>query len=151
MVWIPGDEFYMAKWFHRLSMRPTLILQPRHIAKKKTLFVAQRFNWIQARGADGRDHATHQGHSSEYKGGDNEHSGINEQPDIAGLRMLSHSTIQSECSHEMSDEIRQRDPQHSADKTDCQCLRQKVEEDVTLSRTEGLFQADLASALRHRH
>src|ERR1035438_4174563 len=61
--------------------------------QKKTLFVAQGFNWIQARGADGRDHATHQGHSSEYKGGDNEHSGINEQPDIAGLRMLSHSTI----------------------------------------------------------
>lgn len=71
--------------------------KPQAVAKR-ILFVAQCFDWVHSRGAEGRYHAANQGYTRKDERGDKEGSRIKKQLNIAGFRMFRHSAIQGESS-----------------------------------------------------
>lgn len=57
------------------------------------LFVAQRFDGIEARGAEGWDHPADQSYGAENDGGGDQGSGLNDQADVPGLTVLGEGAI----------------------------------------------------------
>src|ERR1700691_1816880 len=119
-------------------------------AKGYFLFVAKRFDWVEARGADSRNHAADQSDSAENDDSDDQGEGINHKPDIAAFGVLGHSAVEREPADQEGDGVSEDDTEESSNESDGERFSQKLEEDMASPRAERLLHADFASALRDR-
>src|SRR5271169_4746273 len=89
---------YMRLWaggFARSSRNSPKVLTP----SANWLFVAQSFDGIHTRGADGGHHAAHQAHGGEDQRGNDQRARSDDEADVAGFRVLRHRAVKGEASN----------------------------------------------------
>src|SRR5664279_2933967 len=112
-----------------------------------SLFVAERFDGVEAGGADRGHHTADQSDGSEDEDGDDEGNGVDHEADVAGFGVFGHGAVKCKSAYGESDYVRQDNAEQSADEGDGESFGQKLEEDVPPSRPQRLLHSDFSGAL----
>src|ERR1035437_7924269 len=115
------------------------------------LFVSQGFDRIEARSAEGRNHAADQAHGAENERGRDQRPRSDDQADVAGFPVFGKGAVQGEPSHRKRDRVGQYHSQHPADEGNGQSFGEELQQDVPPLRAQGFLHANLTRALRDRN
>ena len=118
---------------------------------QNALLVAQGFDWIQAGGAEGWNHAADQSDGAENERGHNQRSGSDDQPNVARLAVFREGAVQRDPADGKRDSVGQDHSQHAADEGDGQSFGKELHQDVAPLRAQRLLHADLAGSLSDRN
>src|SRR5208337_580133 len=114
---------------------------------RKSLFVAQGFDRVEAGGADGWDHTADQSDGGEDEDGDDQGDGVDHEADVAGFGVFGHGAVKRKSAYGEGNDVREDDAEDSADEGNGESLGQKLKENVAAARAQRFLHADFAGAL----
>ncbi len=106
------------------------------------LFVAQSFDGVEARGANGRHHPADQPNSRQDQYRNHQRHGINDQPDVTRLGMFGHGAIKCQASNRERNNIRKNNSKHAAQKRNGERFGQELQEDVSSTCAQRFFNSE---------